>query len=91
MQHGYDFKHITNMDETQMSFDLPPSRTVYNTGEKAVSTCIETRGHEKEIFTVVFACRADGTKLKPMVIFKGKKPPKAVILAGIALHVNPKG
>ena len=62
-QHGYDIKHIANMDETPMFFDLPPSRTVHKAGEKTISTCVKTSSYEKENFTVVLACCADGTKL----------------------------
>lgn len=66
VQHGYDLKQIANMDETPVSFDLPPSRTVHKAGGKTIT--IKTSGHEKANFTVVLACCADGTKLKPMVI-----------------------
>ena len=71
-----------------MSFDLPPSTTVHKAGEKTIS--VKCSGHEKANFTVVLSCCADGTKLKPIVIFKRKTLPKEVIPTGIALHVNPK-
>ena len=34
---------------------------------------------------------ADGTKLKPMVVFKRKKMPKLKFLAGVIVHMHPKG
>ena len=33
-------------------------------------------GHEKTRFTVMVSCMADGTKLKPMVIFNSKTKPR---------------
>ena len=48
-------------------------------------------GHEKTRFTVVLACLADGTKLKPMVIFKRKTMPKDNFPAGVVVHNHPKG
>ena len=57
-----------------MWFDMPTSKTVDSVGAKTV--LLKTTGHEKTRFTVVLACLADGTKLKPMVIFKRKTMPK---------------
>ena len=50
---------------------------------------VKTTGHEKDHFTVVLACTADGAKLKPMVILKTM--PKGNFPDGIVLHVHPKG
>ena len=47
-------------------------------------------GHEKCRFTAVLSCLADGTKLKPMVIFKRKTIPKENIPAGVVVHCQPK-
>ena len=58
------------MDETPLTFDMPPNRTINSIGEKTVK--IRTMGNEKNRVTVVLACAGDGTKLKPMVIFKRK-------------------
>ena len=77
------------MDETPMNFDMPPNRTVNSKGSKTV--LIKTTGHEKTRFTVVLACMADGTKLKPMVVFKRKTMPKLKFPAGVIVHVHPKG
>ena len=38
----------------------------------ARSIPIKTTGHEKDHFAVILTARADGTKLKPYVVFKGK-------------------
>ena len=80
-QHGYDLSQIGNMDETPMFFDLPGNRTVHPKGEATV--LVKTTGHEKAHFTVVLACMADGTKLKPMVIFKRKTLPKNLQTYGL--------
>ena len=88
---NYPLEQIGNMDETSMQFDMPPNRTVSKRGEKTIH--IKTSGHEKDHFTVVLDCLADGTKLKPMGIFKRKRMLKDVILPGIVhvVHVHPQG
>ena len=58
------------MDETACWMDMPGDSNVHFTGSRSVS--LQTTGHEKQHFTVVLTARADGTKLKPFVIFKGK-------------------
>jgi len=65
---------IVNMDEVPMSFDIPATRSVAETGVKTVE--VATTGHERTCFTVVLACSANGTKLKPMVIFKRVTMPR---------------
>ena len=78
------------MDETPMTFDIPGNRTVHSKGEKTV--LVKTTGHEKTHFTVVLACMADGTKLRPMVIFKRKTLPKnAKFPPGVVVRAQPKG
>ena len=72
-----------------MWFDMPSARTVNAKGAKTV--LVNTTGHEKSRFTVVLACLADGTKLKPMVIFKRKTLPKENFPPGVLVHCHPKG
>ena len=67
-------KHITNMDEVPLTFDIPVNRTVKRTGTSAVN--IRTTGNEKSSLTVVLACQANGQKLPPMIIFKRLCPKK---------------
>ena len=83
---GYELSQIGNMDETPMNFDMPATHTVHPTGEKTV--IMKTTGNH---FTVVLACMANGSKLKPMVIFKRKTMPKEPIPPQIVLHVHEKG
>ena len=77
------------MDETPVWFDMPSARTVNTRGEKSVS--ITRTGHEKSRFTVVLSCLADGTKVKPMIIFKRKTKPKEKFPPGVVVHHHPKG
>lgn len=73
-QHGYPLSHIFNMDETPMRFDMPGNRTLDMTG--ATTVAIKTTNSEKKGFTMVLCVAADGTKVKPWIIFKGVRDPK---------------
>ena len=88
-ENKYEMQHIENMDETPMNFDMPPSHTVNPVSEKTV--LIKTTGNEKTHFTVVLSCLANGTKLKPMIIFKRKTMPKEDVPSGVFVHVHQKG
>ena len=69
------------MDETPLTFDMPPNRTINNTGEKTIK--IRTTGNEKNRVTVVLTCAGDGSKLRPMLIFKRKTLPKVANKHGV--------
>lgn len=86
---NYDLVYIGNMDETPVWFDMPSAKTVNSKGKKTV--LVNTTGHEKSRFTVVLTCLADGTRLKPMVIFKRKTIPKEKFPPGVIIHCHPKG
>ena len=45
--------------------------TVDVTGKKSIT--LKSTGHEKARVSVCLAAKAEGTKLKPMVVFKGAK------------------
>ncbi|KAL7382466.1 hypothetical protein ABVT39_022965 [Epinephelus coioides] len=62
-------RDIIAMDETAVWFDMVGSTTVETRGARSVP--LKTTGHEKSHLTVVLAAKADGTKLKPFVVFKG--------------------
>ena len=87
-QYDYPLSNIGNMDETPLTFDLPSNRTVHPSGDRTVLA--RTTGYKGNHFTVVLTCMADGTKLKPMVIFKRKTTPKEGC-QGIVVHIHPKG
>ena len=56
-----------NMNETPLNFYIVANRTVDIKGAKAVQ--VRGTGHEVTRFSVVLSYVADGTKLKPKVIF----------------------
>ena len=88
-EHSYPLHLIANMDETPLTFDMPPNRTVNNTGEKTIK--IRTTGNEKNRVTVVLACCGDGSKIKPMVIFKRKTVPNINNKHGVVVSAQEKG
>ena len=63
-----EFSQIGNMEETPMFFEMPGVRGVSVKGEKTVS--VKTTGNEKNYFTVILTCPADGNTLSPAVSFK---------------------
>ncbi|KFM61528.1 Pogo transposable element with KRAB, partial [Stegodyphus mimosarum] len=85
----YSLKNVINMDEVPLTFDCPPNRTVDTCGVKTIS--IITTGQEKTQFTVMLACCADGTKLKPLLIFKRKTIPKENFPRSVVIRCNEKG
>ena len=49
---------------------MPSDTIVALSGERSVP--LKSTGHEKKHFTVILTSRANGTKMKPFVVFKGK-------------------
>jgi len=70
-QHNYGPSDIIAMDETPVWCDMVSETTIDTTGKKSIT--LKTTGHEKSRVSVCLAAKADGTKLKPMVVFKGAK------------------
>lgn len=70
IQHNFGHANVYAMDETACWMDMPGSTTINASGSRTVS--LKTTGHEKDHFTVALSAKADGTKLKPFVVFKGK-------------------
>ncbi len=58
------------MDETPLYFNMLPNATIEKLGAKEV--IMRTLGQEKNRFSVILTVLADGTKLPPYLIFKGK-------------------
>ena len=74
------------MDETGLCLDI----TLDEQGARMVA--IKTTGYEKDRFTVVLGARADGYKMHPMVIFKGKRKDKALgKLTGVVIEMQDNG
>ena len=59
------------MDETAVWADMTSEATVESRGTRTV--CLKTTGHEKAKVSVCLAAKADGSKMKPMIVFEGGK------------------
>ena len=57
-EHCYPLHLVANMDETPLTFDMPPNCTINNTSEKTIKIC--TTGIGKNRVTVMLACCGDG-------------------------------
>ncbi|MCU7881477.1 MAG: hypothetical protein KZQ60_13760 [Candidatus Thiodiazotropha sp. (ex Lucinoma aequizonata)] len=87
---NYELSQIGNADQTPLTFDLPYASSINAKGAKTVT--INTTGNEKNRFTVMLACTADGGKLPPYVIFKRKTLPKNMTWPeGIVVRCQAKG
>ncbi|XP_067283792.1 uncharacterized protein [Pseudorasbora parva] len=77
-------ENIIAMDETAVWFDMAGSTTV---------DAHKTTGHEKSHLTVVLAAKADGTKLKPYIVFKeGIKEVKSMQnISGVVVATSENG
>ena len=64
------------MDETAIWADMPGNSTIEVRGAHTVQ--IATTGHDKQRITICLAAFGDGTKLKPFIVFKGKRIPKEI-------------
>ncbi|CAJ0868728.1 11424_t:CDS:2 [Entrophospora sp. SA101] len=87
-QFEYELSEIGNMDETPVYFDMVGNLTIDKHGAKTVQ--VQTTGNDKNRFTCVLTILADGTKLPPIVIFKGKQMPKN-LPSQIIVLMHPKG
>ena len=74
--HCYRADQIAAMDETGIWLDMPGNTSLEEKGQRTVA--VKSTGHEKDRFTVVLGARADGSKMHPMIIFKGKRKDKAL-------------
>ena len=83
----YELGKIGNMDETPVWIDMPIDYTRDMKGSKTVS--MDSTGHEKTRLNVCLGAMADGTKLLPLVLLKGVRPPKD-IPTGIVVKMTPK-
>ncbi|XP_044043446.1 uncharacterized protein LOC122871912 [Siniperca chuatsi] len=82
---------IIAMDEATVGFDVLSPTATDTQGVKSVAP--KTTGHENSHLTVVLAAKADGTKLKPYIVFRGaageaKAPQQQISSAVISTSVN---
>lgn len=66
-----------------------PAETITHKGSSTIS--IKTIGNEKNRFTVMLGCTADGGKLSHCVVFKRNTIPKVNFPKGIIILVHPNG
>jgi len=62
---------IINCDETPIFLENPDTKTIDFKGSKQI--LIDTQGNEKEKVTVLLTIMGDGSKLEPLMVFKGKR------------------
>ncbi|CAG8620819.1 7958_t:CDS:1, partial [Paraglomus occultum] len=86
---NFELNCIANMDETPIFFDMIGTLTVDCRGAQSIP--IRTTGNEKNRLTCVLGILADGTKLQPMVIFKGKRIPKGCYPPGLVVRMQKNG
>ena len=65
-----DIERLVNVDESPIYLEMPPKKTIEIKGSKNVD--IYTFGKEKYRITSVLSITASGSKLLPLIIFKGK-------------------
>ena len=68
--HGLDPHFFINMDQTAVYYEMKSSTTVDVVGKNTIS-CRDSGSNSKRV-TVVLSVAADGTKLPPFVVFKGR-------------------
>ena len=67
---GYDEGNILNMDETPLYLNMVPNKIISKKGEKNV--VLRTQNQDRIRITILLTICADGDKLPPYIIFKGK-------------------
>ena len=71
MEHDFELGNIIAIDETPVWADMVSNTTLEKTGTKTVT--MKSSGHEKCRVSVCLSARADGSKMKPFIVFKGAK------------------
>ena len=69
-KNGFGRCNIFNMDESPIFFKMAPTKTIAKRGKKTI--LIKTQNQEKVRISIILTISADGDKLKPLIIFKGK-------------------
>ena len=70
-QFSFDDTDIIAMDETVVWNDMVSNTTVEKTGSKEAN--MKSTGHDQVRVSVCLTGKADGTRLKPFIVFKGAK------------------
>ncbi len=85
--HCIPVNFIGNMDEVAIYYEVPARKVVQKRGSKTV--VVKTSGASRSRVTGILAVMADGTKLPPMIIFKGKTTAcvKGVVVSPKVAHI----
>jgi hypothetical protein len=90
IKNDYGLGNIYAMDETPVWLDMPGASTIEEIGVKSVP--IRTTGHEKARGTVCLTAKGDGTKMPPVIVFKGKRMPKELEnMTGVICFMSDNG
>ena len=85
--HNYSARNMAAMDETGLWLDMHGKTTLNERGARTVA--VRTTGQDKDRFTCVLAARADGSKLHPLVMFKGKRKDKSLEkMTGVVIEMQ---
>lgn len=77
IQYGFFDSLIANMDETPLSFNIIPTKTITKKGTKSI--IIKTLEQEKLRVSVLLTITIEDGRLPPYIIFKGKRHGKIEI------------
>jgi len=89
-KYNYELSAIGNMDETPCWMDMAGNTTIAQTGARSVP--VFTTGHDKARFTVCLAAMANGSNLKPFVVFKGvRRDPQLVRFPRVIVEYSKNG
>jgi hypothetical protein len=69
--YNYPLSNIINLDETPVYFDNPSKKAIAHTGAKFVNA--KSFKKEKKRISALLTICADGTRLEPFLVFKGKE------------------
>ncbi|KAI2795511.1 hypothetical protein BLOT_016477, partial [Blomia tropicalis] len=72
IKENYNLQEIYNCDETPIWFEAIGNTTIDKVNSPEIG--ILTTGHEKMKCSLMLTGKADGSKLKPFVVFKRKRP-----------------
>ena len=81
----YSHSDIITMDETAVWQDVLSSTTIDNVGKKSFR--LKTTRHEKSKVSVCLTANADGTKLKPFIVFREPREKQSRLTRNLKISV----
>lgn len=77
---------LVAMDETAVWMDAPGDTTITESGARTIK--VKTTKHENNRATVCLSARADGTKNRPWIVFKGKRIDRDILNSNVQAIVR---